>query len=94
MNDYIHLSVAQVALAASLVVLNGAISVLLRLGLRSLLLSARMVVQLALMGFVLKWVFAASSWPWVVLLMSVMTLVAGVSRRSRVGPALSGDLRS
>jgi putative ABC transport system permease protein len=86
MNEYLQLSAGQVALAASLVVLNGLLSIVLRLGLeRSLLLAGvRMVAQLALMGFVLKWVFAAHSWPWVVLLMLVMTLVAGVSavRRS------------
>lgn len=83
---YIDLSVSQVALAAALILVNAAISIALSLGMerRLLVAAARTVSQLALIGFVLDWVFAVRS-PWIVVsLMTVMALVAGVAavRRS------------
>ena len=59
----IHLSASDVALAALLVLANGIASIVLRLRLhRALAVSAaRMVVQLLLVGFLLRLLFAANS---------------------------------
>jgi putative ABC transport system permease protein len=80
-DGYIELTAWQVAIAASLVLVNGAVSLALRLGLeRSLALaSLRMVVQLLLIGYVLRWVFQSNSVTAVLALAIVMTLIAGVS---------------
>lgn len=78
---YIDLSLSQVALAAALILVNAAISMALSLGMerRLLVAAVRTVVQLALIGLVLDWVFAVRS-PWIVVaLMAVMALVAGVA---------------
>lgn len=76
---YIQLAYWQVGLAALLILVNGAISVVLRLGLgrRLLVAAARTTVQLLLVGLVLQWIFALSDWYLVVALMSVMTSIAG-----------------
>lgn len=79
--SYLDLSPWQVALAALLIVINGGISLTLRLGMeRTLALaSVRTVGQLLLVGMVLEWVFRVDR-PLVVLaLLSLMTLVAGVT---------------
>ena len=91
-SDYVTLSYGQVAIAATLVVVNGLISVLLRLGLgRSLLIaSARMVVQLLLIGMVLKAVFAWNAWYAVLGLTLVMTLVAGFAAVGRTERRYAG----
>ena len=83
---YHALSFGEVFLAASLIVVNGLISVLLRLdlGQRLLIASVRAVTQLLLIGLVLKWVFEDAGWPVIVLLMAMMTLIAGVSAVRRV----------
>jgi putative ABC transport system permease protein len=83
---YIELSYYQVALATLLIVINGAVSVLLRLGLeRRLLLAAFCaVVQLLLVGLVLEWVFRLEKWYIVLAMMVMMTLVAGSSAIGRV----------
>lgn len=80
-DGYIELTAWQVAIAASLVLVNGAVSIALRLGLeRSLALaSLRMVVQLLLIGYVLRWVFQANSITAVLALAIIMTLIAGVA---------------
>jgi putative ABC transport system permease protein len=82
---YIPLGVDQVALAAALIVVNGAISVALRIGLeRSLLVaSLRTIVQLLLIGLVLRWVFAAEQWYVVVALAAIMTSIAAVTATQR-----------
>jgi putative ABC transport system permease protein len=86
--DYLAISYLQVALATSLILINSALSALLRLGLgRRLLLAALCcVVQLLLIGLVLEWVFRLNRWYLVLALMFLMTLVAGVSaiRRTHV----------
>ena len=58
-SGYLSLGVEQLALAAGLILVNGAISVGLRLGMerRLAIASLRTVVQLALVGLVLEWVF-------------------------------------
>jgi putative ABC transport system permease protein len=83
--SYIDLSYIQVAIAAALILINGGISLLLRLGLarRLLLAGTRMVAQLVLIGFVLKWIFAAKFWYTVVPLMLIMSVVAGVAAVQR-----------
>ena len=76
---YIALDTSDLALAALLVALNGALSVWLRLGLaRPFLVAARrMCVQLGLMGLVLKTLFAVVS-PWLTgLAVAVMVAFAG-----------------
>ena len=86
MNSAYHtLSYGQVGLAAALVLLNGAISLALGLGLgrRLLVAAARMTVQLLLVGLVLGWVFARDRPPEVLGLMALMTIVAGVSAVGR-----------
>ena len=89
---YIQLTYSQVAIAASLILVNGAISLVLDLGLhRRLLIAAfRTVVQLALVGFVLQWVFALSRWYGVVALMLAMALVAGLAAVGRTARRYAG----
>jgi putative ABC transport system permease protein len=85
--DFIPLSYWQLAIATSLVLVSGVISVLLQLGLerRLLVASVRTVVQLLLIGLVLRWVFAPERpWPIVVTLMVAMTLIAGMAAVRRV----------
>ncbi len=85
-DSYVELQYFDIALAALLIVVSAAISVALRLGMeRTLLLaSVRTVVQLLLVGFVLKTVFQFDQWVNVVAVMLLMTLIAGVTavRRS------------
>ena len=63
MSSYIVLSYWDVALAAVFLILNAGLSIWLQLGLarQMLVAGARMVVQLLVVGLVLKAVFAASS---------------------------------
>ena len=89
----IPLGPRELALAVALVLLNGGVSLALGLGLgrRILLASLRAGVQLALLGFVLHWIFDLSSWPLVLLLMLAMATLAGfesVRRTSRRVPGL------
>jgi UDP-glucose/iron transport system permease protein len=80
-DGYLELSAWQVAIAASLVFVNGGLSIVLGLGLeRSLgIASVRMVVQLLLIGYVLRWVFQSASILSVLALAVTMTMIAGVS---------------
>jgi putative ABC transport system permease protein len=90
--SYLELSYWQVAIAASLIALNGALSLWLRLGLeRSLLVAAvRMSFQLLLVGFVLHWVFAVGEWYVVLAMASLMTLVAGFAAVNRTKARFKG----
>ncbi|MHC4403563.1 MAG: ABC transporter permease [Planctomycetota bacterium] len=74
----------QVAIAASLVAVSAAISLALRLGLerRLLLAAVRTLVQLLAVGFVLTWLFAEGR-PYMVVVMVVMTIVAGMAAVGR-----------
>ena len=90
---YVELTYTQVGMAALLLLFNGAISVVLRLGLgrRLLVAGLRTVVQLLLVGLVLEWVFSLSRADVVLCLMLVMTLVAGsvaVRRSERRYPGI------
>jgi UDP-glucose/iron transport system permease protein len=82
---YIELSYFQVALAALLILINGAISVLLKLDLERRLLLAAVctVTQLLLIGLVLEWVFRFDRWYVVLAMMTLMTTVAGVAAIQR-----------
>jgi putative ABC transport system permease protein len=77
--SYISLSYFDLALASLLIFANGIISVWFRLGLERTLLinTVRMVVQLSLIGFVLKFIFLQTSPLWTAALAVVMLLVAG-----------------
>ncbi len=96
MDNYVPLSYGQVAIAALLVILNGAISLALRLRLeRSLCIaSVRMVAQLLLVGFVLEGVFAWSRWYAVLGLALVMTVVAGLAAVDRTDRRYAGIYRN
>ena len=83
--NYVSLEIFDLAAAALLILINGAISVLFSLGIaRSLVLaSIRMCVQLSAVGFVLRYIFAQSAF-WLVLLIAIiMAMVAGYEVMSR-----------
>ena len=75
----IELSVIDLALAASLVLLLALVSMRLQSGISNQLLIAavRTAVQLTLIGLVLKVIFESASLGWVTLLSVVMLLIAG-----------------
>lgn len=79
--NYHSLSAADIAIAASLILINGALSVALKLGLERQLIWAaiRTVVQLLAIGYLLGWVFEFAYWYVVLPLMCLMTLIAGFS---------------
>jgi len=85
MQDYIELTYWRVGAAALLIVVNGAISVALRLGLERTLFvaSLRTIVQLLLVGLLLEWLFEFDRWYLVLAAATVMTLVAGVTASRR-----------
>lgn len=84
--DVIEPGYGEVALAASLLLVNGALSLYLRLAIeRRLLVAAlRMTVQLILVGLVLRALFASASPLWTALIALVMALIAGYEIRSRL----------
>lgn len=85
MSQYVELSNFQVALAAGLIVINGVVSIALRLRLEKTLViaSIRAVIQLSLVGLVLAWVFRLDRWYVVVGIAALMTLVAGYAAATR-----------
>ncbi len=82
----LSLSWAEVAIAAGLIGINAVLSWRLRLGLakRIAVASVRMTVQLALVGLVLKQIFALASPAPVLGLAAVMTLIAGFAAVRRI----------
>ncbi|MEB0078428.1 iron export ABC transporter permease subunit FetB [Pseudomonas sp. CCI3.2] len=93
--DYQNLSLLDIGIASSLILINGVLSLLLKLNLeRKLAVAAvRTVVQLLAIGYVLGWVFGHGEWYVVLPLMAAMTLIAGLSasergRRTYVGQRL------
>ncbi|WP_199539987.1 ABC transporter permease [Paraburkholderia kururiensis] len=80
-----NLSLVDVGIAALLIVVNGAVSVLLKLDLERKLAWAavRTVVQLLAIGYVLGWVFQYDRWYAVLPLMALMTLIAGFAGAQR-----------
>ncbi len=92
MTGPIELGLFQIGAAAALVLINGVLSVWLRLGLerRLLVASVRSVVQLALLGLILEPVFAAGN-VWLVLGIGlVMLVLAARAAVGRVSRAYSG----
>lgn len=83
--DYITLDTTDLAIAALLLLIDGALALWLRLGVTTRLIVAagRMVVQLTLMAMVLEALFATTSPWWTGVAVAVMILFAGreVSRR-------------
>lgn len=79
------LTVTDLSVAASLVLLLAAVTVALRLGLaRSLTISAlRMTIQLCLVGLVLRHLFSSRSLAWILAMATVMVLVAGYEVSAR-----------
>jgi putative ABC transport system permease protein len=75
----ILLSPGDIAIAAVLIVFDGVLSIVLRLGLHRALIWAtvRMVVQLVLVGFILRFVFALASPLATVVVVLVMVAIAG-----------------
>lgn len=90
---YIQLSYGDLALPALLVVMDGVLSIVLRLKLEKQLAIAtvRMVVQLVLVGYVLTFLFAAVSPLWTAVAASIMVLFASreiVARQKRRLPGI------
>ena len=79
---YIELSYVDIALAAMLLGINGGLSLYFRLGTggRLLIAATRMVIQLTLVGLVLKTLFALVN-PWLTLLVGVL-MVAFAGREA------------
>ena len=90
--SYVVLGYGDLALAAILILINGALSLAFRLGLeRPLMISAlRMCVQLGAIGFVLKFVFMQSSPAWTAGLALVMILLAGREIYARQSAVFTG----
>ena len=90
--SYVQLDLLDLALAAILVVMNGALSIALGLGIerRLAIATVRMVVQLALVGLVLTTLFRLVSPGWTALAALVMILVAGREILARQERRLSG----
>lgn len=81
MTDYHDLSNWDVAIAALLILVNGIISIAMKLDLekRLFLASIRTVTQLSLIGFVLEWIFNQNNWFYLFLIALFMTVTAGVT---------------
>ena len=90
--NYVPLSFLDLVLAATLVLVNAAVSLAFGLRMeRTLALSAiRMVVQLALVALVLRWIFAQTSLPLTLLLACVMVGAAGWEALSRQHRRIAG----
>ncbi len=90
--NYITLSYFDLALAALLILANGFISLWFRLGLeKSLFINTiRMLVQLSLIGFVLKFIFLQTSPLWTIGLAVIMVMVAGREVMARLTTRLKG----
>ena len=88
----ILLTYSDIVLASSLIVIVLIVSWRLRLQLTSTLLMAavRTVVQLSFIGLILAWIFAREQWYEVLLILTVMTLIAGSAARNRVKRSYKG----
>ncbi|KEQ02097.1 ABC-type putative transport system, permease component, partial [Snodgrassella alvi SCGC AB-598-J21] len=73
-----YISVAELALASLLILVSAGVSLWLKLGLtkRILISAVRAIVQLSVVGLLLKWIFASNQWYWVLLIIVVMTAIA------------------
>ncbi len=89
---YVELDFADLAIAAILLLANGAVSLWFGLRLeRTLALAAlRMTVQLAIVALALRWIFALNSPAWTVAFMLFMTCAAGYEVMIRQERRISG----
>jgi putative ABC transport system permease protein len=89
---YVDLPASRLAVAAGLVVLGELLGVALRLGVRGRLAVAalRSAVQLVLVGFVLRWVFASGRPALTLALVVPMTVIAGVAAVRRTARRYDG----
>lgn len=89
---YVPLDLGDLAIAASLMIVIGAISIGFRLGLEKTIAVAalRMVLQLALVGLVLKFIFEVNAPQWTLLFALVMLAAAGYEVASRQSRRIRG----
>ena len=89
---YLSISQGQLALSALLILINVGLSWRLRLGLASSLgmATARTIVQLLLIGYILEWLFQQENPLLIVLIAIVMTSVAGISGVNRTNRRFAG----
>jgi putative ABC transport system permease protein len=92
--SYVPLDLADLGLAATLLIVNGLISLAFQLGLeRSMAIAAvRMVAQLAVVGLALKFIFEVNSPLWTVLFAAVMAVAAAYEVTSRQERRIGGLL--
>lgn len=86
------IELSQLLLATSLIIVNIGLSIVLKMGLtRSLVVaSLRMITQLVLIGYILKWLFAQDN-PLLILTMAlIMTAIAGFSAVDRTKRYVNG----
>lgn len=88
----IFLTYGDIALASSLIIIVLILSWRLRLTLTKTLLTAavRTIVQLSFIGLILAWIFAREQWYEVLLILTVMTLIAGGAAKNRVKRSYKG----
>ncbi|MFB6349404.1 iron export ABC transporter permease subunit FetB [Moraxella sp. ZJ142] len=88
------LSLVDVGISASLVLIAIFISQYLKLGLTKTLLMAavRTMVQLSLIGLILAWIFAREAWYEVLSILSIMTLIAAIAAKNRIKKPYRGLL--
>lgn len=92
MTSYVPLAYSDLIVAAALVAINGAISFAYGLKLEKTLAiaSLRMIVQLAAVALILKFIFAQTSPLWTILFASVMAVFAGAEIIMRQEHRFSG----
>lgn len=93
-NGYVPLDLTDLALAAILLLANGGISVAFRLGLeRSMIIAAvRMILQLAVVAFALRAIFALDHALWTALFALLMVAAAAFEVHSRQTRRIAGPL--
>lgn len=91
-SEYVQLGFWQLGLATALILISGAISLALQLGLERRLIwaSVRTVVQLLVIGLVLEYIFRLQHWYLVIALLLTMTFIAGVAAVSRTARRYPG----
>ncbi|AIL32083.1 ABC transporter permease [Basilea psittacipulmonis] len=73
------------SIASSLVCISIFISFMMKLGLakKTLIAAIRTIVQLSAIGFILKYIFSTDHPLWVVIIILIMTMIAGLSAAAR-----------
>ena len=88
----VFLTYGDIALASCMIIIVLLISWQLRLKLTKTLLIAaiRTIVQLSFIGLILAWIFAREQWYEVLLILTIMTLIAGSAAKNRVKRSYKG----